>query len=47
MEVYGFILTSSYANRTFLVFKVKAVFVYISDQGNGLRKIYVDGFIRR
>ena len=47
IEIYGVILTDSYANTTFLVFKVKAVFIYISDKGNCLREIYMDGFILR
>ncbi|MBA7707851.1 hypothetical protein ES703_116735 [subsurface metagenome] len=35
MKVYGVILTDSYANVTFLVFKEKAGFrVYIGDQRN-------------
>ena len=33
--------------RTFLLFKVKAAFIDIGDQGNGLREVYMDGFIRR
>ena len=47
MKIYGLILTYSFANRTFLLFKVNAAFIYISDKGNGLREVYMDGFIRR
>ena len=47
MQIYGLILTYSFANRTFLLFKVNAAFIYISDKGNGLREVYMDGFIRR
>jgi hypothetical protein len=47
MKIYGVILTDSFANTTFLLFKVKAVFIDISDKGNCLRVVYVDGFIRR
>jgi len=46
MKIYGGILTDSFANRTFLFFKVKAAFIYISDQWNGLGEVYMDGFIR-
>ena len=47
IEIYGIILTDCRANRTFLVFKVKAAFVYISDKGDCLSEVYVDGFIIR
>ncbi len=47
MKIYGVMLTDSLADRTFLVFKEKTVFVYISDKGNGLREVYMDGFIGR
>jgi hypothetical protein len=46
-KINGFILTDSFANTTFLLFKVKTAFIYISDKGNGLSKIYMDGFILR
>ena len=46
MKIYGFILTNAYTGKTFLVFKVKAVFIDIRDEGNRLRIEYVDGFIR-
>ncbi len=47
MKIYGIMLTDSLAGRTFLVFKVQAVFIYIGDKGNSLREVYVDGFIGR
>jgi hypothetical protein len=47
MKIYGIILTDPFANSTFLLFKVKAVFMYIGDKGNRLGKVNVDGFIRR
>jgi len=47
IQIYGFILTDSFANTTFLLFKVKTAFIYISDQGNGLSEIDMDGFILR
>jgi len=47
IEIYGIILTDSCANRTFLAFKVKAAFIYISDKGNCLSEVYMDGFILR
>jgi hypothetical protein len=47
MEIYGLILTDAFANSTFFLFKVKAVFVYIRDKGNSLGEVYMDGFIGR
>ena len=47
MKVDGLILTDAFANTTFLLFEVEAAFIYIGDKGNGLRKIYMNGFIRR
>jgi hypothetical protein len=47
IEIYGLILTDSFANTTFLFFKVKTAFIYISDKGNGLSEVYMDGFILR
>jgi hypothetical protein len=46
-KINGFILTNSFANTTFLFFKVKTAFIDISDQGNGLSEIDMDGFILR
>ena len=46
-EIYGVVLTNGFAKTALLLFKVKTAFVYIRDQGNRLRKIYVDGFILR
>ena len=46
LKIYGGILTDCFANATFLLLKVKAVFIDIRDQGNGLREVYMDGFIR-
>ena len=45
MKIDGLIFTDAFANTTFSLFKVKAAFMYVSDKGNGLRKIYMDGFI--
>jgi hypothetical protein len=47
IEIDGLILTDSFANTTFLLFKVKTAFINISDQGNGLSEIDMDGFILR
>ena len=47
IEIYGVILTYSFANTTFLLFKVKAAFIYISDKWNGLSEIYMYCFILR
>jgi len=46
MKIDGLILTDAFANSTFLLFKVKAVFMDIRDKGNGLGEINMDGFIR-
>ena len=47
MKIYGRILTDAFANGTFLLFKVNTAFMYVSDKRNGLRKVYMDGFIGR
>jgi hypothetical protein len=47
MKIYGVMLANAFANATFLLFKVNAVFIYISDKGNCLREVYMNGFIRR
>ena len=47
MKIDGIVLTDSLADSTFLFFKVKAAFIDIGDQGNGLREVNMDGFIRR
>ena len=47
MKIDGIILTDAFADGTFLLFKVKAVFMDIGDKGNRLRKINMDGLIRR
>jgi hypothetical protein len=47
VKIYGVVLTDAFADSTFLLFKVKAAFIYIRDQRNGLRKVYMNGFIRR
>ena len=47
IQIDGVILTDSFANTTFLLFKVKTAFIYISDKGNGLSEIDMDGFIFR
>jgi hypothetical protein len=47
IEIYGVILTYPFANTTFLLFKVKAAFIYISDKWNCLSEIYMDCFILR
>jgi hypothetical protein len=46
MKIYGVVLANAFANATFLLFKVNTVFIYISDKGNCLREVYMDGFIR-
>ena len=47
MKIDGLILTDAFANSTFLLFKVKAVFMYIRDKGNRLGEVDMDGFIGR
>jgi hypothetical protein len=47
IEIYGVVLTCSFANPTFLLFKVKTVFIYIGDQWNCLSEIYMYCFIIR
>ena len=47
IEIDGLILTDSFANTTFFLFQVDTAFIYVSDQGNGLSEIDVDGFILR
>jgi hypothetical protein len=46
MKIDGLVLTHAFANSAFLLFQVKAVFVYVRDKGNRLGEIDVDGFIR-
>jgi hypothetical protein len=47
VKINGLILTDAFANPAFSFFKVKAVFMNIGNKGNGLREIYMDGFICR
>ena len=47
MKIDGLILTDAFANSTFFLFKVKAVFMYIRDKGNRLGEVDMDGFIGR
>ena len=47
IKIYGVIFTDALADATFLVFKIKAVFMDIRDKGNRLGKIDMDRFIRR
>jgi len=47
IEIDRLILTDSFANTTFLLFKVKTAFINIRDQGNGLSEVDMDGFMLR
>jgi hypothetical protein len=47
LKIDGVILTDSLANATFLLFEVKTAFIDIGNQGNGLRVVYMDGFVFR
>jgi hypothetical protein len=44
-EIDGLILTDRFANTTFLLFQVKTAFIDVSDQGNRLMEVDMDGFI--
>ena len=46
MKIYSVILTDTFADKTFLLFKIKAAFINICNKGDGLRKVDMDGFIR-
>jgi hypothetical protein len=47
IKIYGLILTDSFANTAFLLFKVKTAFIYISYQRNCLCEVYMDSFVLR
>ena len=47
MQIDGVVFTDPFANGTFFLFQIEAVFMDIGDQGNGLGKVYVNGFIGR
>ena len=47
LEIYGAGLTHAPADVAFFLFKVKAAFIDVRDEGNRLRKVYVDGFVLR
>ena len=47
MKIYGLIFTDTFTDTTFLFFQIKAAFIDISDKGNGLREVYMNGFIGR
>ena len=47
IEIYRFILAYSQADTAFLVFKIKAALIYISNKRNGLGEIYMYSFIFR
>jgi hypothetical protein len=47
IEINSVILTDCFANTTFLLFKIKTAFIYISDQGNGLSEIDMYGLVFR
>jgi hypothetical protein len=45
MKIDGVIFADAFANKTFLLLEVKTVLINIGDQRNGLREVYMDGFI--
>jgi len=47
MKIDGVVLADAFADKTFLLFKVKTVLINVGDQRNCLREVYMDGFIRR
>jgi hypothetical protein len=47
IEIDSVIFADCFANTTFLLFQIKTAFVDVSDQGNGLSEIDMDGFILR
>jgi hypothetical protein len=47
IQINGVILTDGFANAALLLFEVETAFINVSDQGNGLREIDVDGLVRR
>jgi len=47
VKIDGLVLADACANLTFSLFKIKAIFMDIRDQGDSLRKVYMDGFIGR
>jgi hypothetical protein len=47
IEIDSVVLTYCFANTTLLLLQVKAAFIDVSDQGNGLSEIDMDGFILR
>jgi len=44
-EIDGLVLTDPFTNPAFLLLEVETAFVDVRDQGNGLRKEDMDGFI--
>ncbi len=47
IKIDGLILADRFADTAFLLFEIKTAFIDISDQGNGLSEVDVDGFILR
>jgi hypothetical protein len=45
VEIDSVVLTYSFANATFPLFQVKTAFIDVSDQGNGLSEVDMDGFV--
>jgi hypothetical protein len=46
-KINGFILTDSFANTAFFLFKVKTAFIDVCDKGNGLSEVDMDGLVLR
>jgi hypothetical protein len=45
VQIDGLVLANPFANTAFLLFQVKAAFIDIGDQGNGLGEVDMDGLI--
>jgi hypothetical protein len=45
MKIDGVVLTDTFADAAFFLFQVKAAFIDIGDQRNGLRKVDMDGLV--
>ena len=47
MKIYGVGFTDAFANTAFLLFEINAAVIDVCDQGYGLRKIDMNGFVLR
>ena len=47
MKINGIIFTNTFTDGTFFLFKIKAVFMDIGDEGNRLGEVDMDSFVGR